>query len=195
MRHCQLLKLFAPVLALTLMSSTVGRCDLMDYVRMLNPRVLKQLDTDMVRLVNELPNLDHQNEMIVGRLFAHGGLGKADEGKDGVWRIKVKVVKGEFLWNPSIIVMKQGGVLELEFSNPDTIAHHAAFLPSNGNRVIVNLPLLQQGRARIQLDGPGLYWFGCPISNHAGRGMLGLILVGGELPDEAKLDRPPQKRP
>jgi PQQ system protein len=91
--------------------------------------------------------------------------------------------------------MKQGGTLEIEFSNPDTYTHHAAFLPSNGSRVVLNLPSLEKGRARIELDGPGLYWFGCPISNHAGRGMLGLVLVGGEVPDEAKLDRPKQKRP
>jgi PQQ system protein len=187
--------LFLATLACTLGLGTAGRCDLMDYLRLLNPRVLKQLDTDTVRLVNELPNLDHQNELIVGRLFAQGGLNKARLDKDGVWRAGVRVVKGEFLWNPAIIVMKQGGVLELEFSNPDKISHHAAFLPSNGGRVVLNLPPLENGRARIELDGPGLYWFGCPISNHAGRGMLGLVLVGGEVPDEAKLDRPKQKRP
>jgi len=195
MRCPRLWRVVLPVLGLTLTASSAAQCSVMDYLRMLNPRVLKQLDTDTVRLVNELPNIDHQNEMIVGRLFAHGGLGKADQGKDGIWRTRIKVVKGEFLWNPSVIVMKQGGVLELEFSNPDTFAHHAAFLPSNGSRVILNLPTLEKGRARIELDGPGLYWFGCPISNHAGRGMLGLVLVGGEVPDEAKLDRPQQKRP
>ena len=32
---------------------------------------------------------------------------------------------------------------------------------------------------RLRLDQPGLYWFGCPVSNHAGRGMLGLIVVAG----------------
>ena len=196
MKHCHSHSvLLLTMLACTLGLGTAGRCDLMDYLRLLNPRVLKQLDTDVVRLVNELPNLDHQNEMIVGRLFAHGGLNKAKQGDDGVWRAGIRVVKGEFLWNPALIVMKQGGVLELEFSNPDTISHHAAFLPSNGSRVVVNLPPLEKGRARIELDGPGLYWFGCPISNHAGRGMLGLVLVGGEVPDEAKLDRPKQRRP
>jgi PQQ system protein len=48
---------------------------------------------------------------------------------------------------------------------------------------------------RVTLNQPGLYWFGCPISNHAGRGMLGLIMVKGETPEEAKLDRPKQPRP
>ncbi len=191
MNRCKLL----PVVALTLVLAPAARCDLMDYLRLLRPKVLKELDTDTVRLVNELPNLDHQNELIVGRLFAHGGLNRAVQHKDGVWRAGIKAVKGEFLWNPAIIVMKQGGTLELEFTNPDTYAHHAAFLPSNGARVVLSLPPLEKGKARIELDGPGLYWFGCPISNHAGRGMLGLVLVGGEVPDEAKLDRPKQWRP
>ena len=48
---------------------------------------------------------------------------------------------------------------------------------------------------RIRLDQPGMYWFGCPVANHAGRGMLGLILVSGEVPPEARLDRPRQPRP
>jgi PQQ system protein len=47
----------------------------------------------------------------------------------------------------------------------------------------------------LKLDGPGYYFFGCPVANHAGRGMLGLIIVSGDAPATAKLDRPPQKRP
>ena len=167
---------------------------LTEYVRLLRPQSLKQLDPDMLRLVNELAHLDRQNEFIVGRLFAHGGAGKAVLGDDGVSRIKVKVVEGEYLWNPAVIVMKHGGSLEVEFSNPDTFAHHAAYLPSNGSRLLMALPPLANGSARLHLDGPGLYWFGCPVSNHAGRGMLGLVVVGGEVPDEAKLDRPKQER-
>ena len=186
------LSLLAVVLLLVVGLAATGY--LTEYLRLLRPQSLKQLDPDTLRLVNELPTLDHQNELIVGRLFPHGGLGKAELGDDGIWRARIRVVEGEFLWNPAIIVMRQGGVLELEFSNPDTFSHHAAYLPSNGNRVVVALPPLENGRARIELDGPGLYWFGCPISNHAGRGMLGLVLVGGEVPDEAKLDRPKQQR-
>jgi PQQ system protein len=193
MMRCHTLLL--PVLAFTLALGTSARCDVDDYLKLARPRVLKQLDADMVRLLNELPNLDNQNELIVGRLFAHGGLERAKQGKDGVYRTVIDVKKGQFLWDPAIIVMREGGELELEFANPDLISHHAALLPSNGSRVVVNLPSLQRGRARVQLDGPGMYWFGCPVANHAGRGMLGLILVGGEVPDEAKLDRPKQKRP
>jgi PQQ system protein len=52
------------------------------------------------------------------------------------------------------------------------------------------LPVHTGGRARLRLDQPGLYSFDYPIANHAGRGMVGLILVSGEVPSEAKLDGP-----
>jgi hypothetical protein len=37
----------------------------------------------------------------------------------------------------------------------------------------------------LRLDSPGLYSFDCPIAEHAGRGVVGLILLGGEIPPEA----------
>ena len=165
-----------------------------DYVRLLRPSVLKQLNPRVVRMVNYLPNVDDPNEAIVARLFAHGGLSHADEGSDGVFRDKIRVPKNEYIWQPAIIVMKRGGELELEFQNEDASVH-MAFLPSVGERETLVLPINSAGRARIQLDQPGLYWFGCPVSNHAGRGMLGLVIVEGEVPAEAKLDRPRQPRP
>jgi PQQ system protein len=48
---------------------------------------------------------------------------------------------------------------------------------------------------RVHLSNPGLYSFSCPVSNHAGRGMFGVILVKGDVPPEARLDRPKQPRP
>lgn len=165
-----------------------------EYGRLLRPRVLAQLNPDVVRLVNELPAVDNQNEAIVGRLFAHGGLSHATPGADGVFRDAVRIPKNELIWKPAIVVMPRGGELELTFWNEDQ-AHHAALLPSNGDRQAMELPPRTAGTARIQLDAPGLYWFGCPVGNHAGRGMLGLVIVQGEVPAEAKLDRPPQPRP
>jgi hypothetical protein len=44
------------------------------YVRLLRPSVLKQLNPRVVRLVNELPATDEVNEALIGRLFAHGAL-------------------------------------------------------------------------------------------------------------------------
>lgn len=166
-----------------------------EYVRLLRPSVLRQLNPRVVRLVNELPELDAPNEEMLGRLFAHGGLGHANLDADGVYRARIRVPAGQYIWEPAIIVMEQAGELELDFSNHDPFSYHAAFLPSNGSRELLVLPAHKRGTARLRLDGPGYYFFGCPVANHAGRGMLGLIIVSGESPATAKLDRPKQKRP
>jgi PQQ system protein len=162
---------------------------------MLRPPVLKQLNPRVVRMVNELPNVDQPNEEIVGRLFAHGGLDHAKQGSDGVFRQHINVPPGQYIWEPAIIVMPHAGELELEFANHDPVAYHAAILPSNGSREFLMLPMHKAGTARLRLDGPGYYFFGCPIANHAGRGMLGLIIVSGDVPASGKLDRPKQERP
>lgn len=165
-----------------------------EYARLARPSVLKQLNPRVVRLVNELPAVDHPNEAIIGRLFVHGGLSRAQAGSDGVYRQRVYVPKDEYIFYPSIITMEQGGELELEFSNDDVVTH-AVMMPHVGERQALFLPVHQAGRVRVRLEQPGYYWFGCPISNHAGRGMLGLVLVKGEVASEAKLDRPQQERP
>ena len=170
---------------------TVVGCD---YARLLRPKVLKQLNPRVVRMVNYLPEVDDPNEAIVARLFAHGGLSHAKEGDDGVFRDRVRVPGNEYIWQPAIVVMKRAGELELEFQNED-VSVHMAFLPNSGERETLVLPVHSGGRARIRLDQPGLYWFGCPVANHAGRGMLGLVIVEGETPAHAKLDRPRQRRP
>jgi PQQ system protein len=165
-----------------------------EYVRLLRPKVLKQLNPRVVRLVNELPEVDHPNEAIIARLFAHGGLSHAKLGGDGVFRDRIYVPENQYIWYPAIIVMERGGEIELEFSNDDVVTH-AAFMPSDGERQVLLLPVHQAGKVRMKLGQPGLYWFGCPISNHAGRGMLGLIMVKGDTSVDALLDRPKQPRP
>jgi len=165
-----------------------------EYLGLLRPSVLKQLNPRVVRLVNEFPRVDDPNEDVVARLFAHGGLGHAEEGTDGVFRATIRVPPGEYMWYPAIIRMAHGGELELDFYNEDPHSYHAAFLPHDGYRQALMLPMQTRGRARIRLDQPGLYWFGCPVANHAPRGMLGLILVAGDVPAEARLDRPRQRR-
>lgn len=165
------------------------------YARLLRPKVLKQLNPDVVRLVNELPEVDRPNKEIIARLFPHGGLAHAERRADGVYSAKISVPDGQFIWKPSIIRMPTGGDLEITFTNEDKISHHAVYLPSNGNPVTATFAPGETANARIRLDSPGLYWFGCPVGNHAGRGMLGLVMVGGEVPPEAKLDRPAQARP
>ncbi len=148
----------------------------------------------MAALVNELPEVDHPNKATIARLFAHGGLARASVGPDGVMHSEIGVPPGEMIWKPSIIVMPRGGTLQLEISSDDD-AHHMAFVPSNGERQLLDLPPKTRGQVVMQLAQPGLYWFGCPVGDHAGRGMLGLVLVKGEVPDSARLDRPRQPRP
>ena len=184
-------KLFAlvPIVA-TL--STATACD---YIKLFRPSVLKQLNPDVVRLLNELPNVDQPNEDIVGRLFAHGGLSEAKENPDGSMGDQIRIPKGQLIWQPAIIVMPHPGELQIDFLNDDDISTHAAIVPSDGDKQYLALPIHTKGRAKIRLAAPGYYWFGCPVGNHVGRGMLGLILVRGEVPQSAKLDRPAQERP
>lgn len=179
------------VLLIAMVAVAASSCE---YVRLLRPTVIEQLDPDVARLVNFLPDVDDPNEAIVARLFAHGGLSHAEAGEDGVMRDRIRVPENEFIWKPAVIVMPRGGELELEFSNEDQ-ALHMALMPSNGGRQHLSLPAHTAGRVRMSLDQPGLYWYGCPVANHAGRGMLGVIVVMGEAPAEARLDRPKQKRP
>lgn len=172
-----------------------------EYPRLLRPSVVGQLDRDVTRLVNYLPEVDDPNEAVLARLFAHGGLSHAEpvqegrpQGDERVLRDVVRVPEDEFIWKPAVIVMDAPGTLVLEFQNQDR-HEHAAYLPHTADRQNLFLPPHSAGRATVRLDHPGLYWFGCPVGNHAGRGMLGIILVEGEVPEEAKLDRPEQPRP
>lgn len=179
------------VVPLLVASIVLGGCE---YVRLLRPTVIEQLDPDVARLVNYLPDVDDPNEAIVARLFAHGGLSHAEPGEDGVMRDEVWVPKNEFIWKPAILVMRRPGELEVDFHNDDQ-NFHIALMPSNGGRQLLELPARRAGRVRMRLDQPGLYWFGCPVANHAGRGMLGLVIVEGETPPDARLARPEQPRP
>jgi PQQ system protein len=176
---------------LTASAAVLSACD---YARLLRPSVLKQLNPRVVRFVNYLPAVDDPNEAILARLPGHGGLTHATVGRDGVMRTTVRAPADQYIWYPSLIVMPRAGILELEFQNADH-AFHGAMLHGNGELEVLWLPARTAGRARIRLDEPGLYTFSCPVANHAGRGMLGLILVEGDVPPEAKLDRPPQRRP
>ncbi len=168
---------------------------LWNYLRLLRPSVLKQLNPRVVALVNALPGLDRQNKAMLGRLFIHGGLAHAKKGPDGRLRAELRIPPAEFIWKPSVIVMPHGGDLDLELVNDDPWDPHCAILPSNGDKQWIWLPMLSRGRASLNLDGPGYYWFSSAIANNEGRGLIGGILVLGDVPREARLDRPPQPRP
>jgi PQQ system protein len=148
-----------------------------------------------MRDVAELPELDRQNGATLGRLPLHGArLGYAEEGPDGRLRARVRIPLDELVWDPSILVMPHGGDLELELVNDDQNTH-CALLPSNGDQQFLWLPNDSRGTASLNLDGPGCYWFSSIIGNDEGRGLVAAIVVLGDAPPEARLDRPPQPRP
>lgn len=165
-----------------------------DYAGLFRPSVLKQLTPGMVRLLNELPGMDRQNKAILGRMFIHGGLDRATRGPDGRLRASVRIPPHEYIWKPSVVVMPCGGDLVLELVNDDP-SPHCAVLPSNGDKQWIWLPVHSRGTATLNLDGPGYYWFGSTIGNNEGRGLVGIIAVLGDVPEEARLDRPKQPRP
>ena len=47
-----------------------------------------------------------------------------------------------------------------------------------------------RGRATLNLDGPGYYWFSSPTGNDEGRGLTGAIVVLGDVPPEARWTDP-----
>jgi PQQ system protein len=138
--------------------------------------------------------LDTQNKGSLGRLFATGNVKTAEEGADGRMRAQIRIPPDELVWDPSVLVMPHGGDLELELANDDTNTH-CAHLPSNGDNKWMWLPVYSRGTTTLNLDGPGYYWFSSNIGNDEGRGLIGAIVVEGDAPSEARLDRPEQPRP
>jgi PQQ system protein len=138
--------------------------------------------------------LDRQNGATLGRLLANGNIARAEEGPDGRMRATIRIKPDELIWDPSILVLPHGGDLELELVNDD-LNTHCALLPSNGDSQFIWLVNHSRGTASLNLDGPGYYWFGSPTGNDEGRGLTGAIVVLGEVPPEARLDRPAQPRP
>ncbi|HZU16694.1 MAG TPA: MSMEG_3727 family PQQ-associated protein [Candidatus Dormibacteraeota bacterium] len=149
---------------------------------------------EQTRLVDELPELDRQNGATLGRLLGRGRIGRAEEGPGGRMRARIRIPPDELVWEPSILVLPHGGDLDLEIVNDDENTH-CALLPSNGDNQFIWLQNHSRGTATLNLDGPGYYWFSSPIGNDEGRGLVGAIVVTGEVPQEARLDRPEQPRP
>jgi PQQ system protein len=137
--------------------------------------------------------LDTQNKGSLGRLVASGNVGRAHE-EDGRMSAEVRIPPDELAWDPAILVLPHGGDLDLTLVNDDTNTH-CAHLPSNGDNKWMWLPVYSRGKVTLNLDGPGYYWFSSNIGNDEGRGLIGAIVVGGDAPEEARLDRPDQPRP
>ena len=142
----------------------------------------------------DVSSLDKQNGVTLGRILGRGNVGQAEEGSDGVMRATVRIPEDELVFEPGVLVMPHGGMLELTLINDDKNTH-CAVLPNNGDPKIIWLVNHSKGTARLNLGGPGTYYYGSTTGNDEGRGLTGAIAVGGEVPPEARLDRPPQPRP
>lgn len=138
--------------------------------------------------------LNVQNKATLGQVLGIGSIGQATERPDGRMQATIRIHPDELTWDPSILVMPHGGDIELEIVNDD-LNTHCALLPSNGDRKFIWLVNHSRGRATLNLDGPGYYWFSSPTGNDEGRGLTGAIAVLGDVPPEARLDRPDQPRP
>jgi PQQ system protein len=138
--------------------------------------------------------LDQQNGATLGRMLGRGSIGEAEEGSDGKMHAKIRIPEDELVYEPGILVLPHGGEVEIEITNDDKNTH-CAVLPCNGDYKFIWLVNHSRGRATLNLDGPGYYWFSSPTGNDEGRGLTGAIVVLGDVPPEARLDRPDQPRP
>lgn len=144
-------------------------------------------------LLNRL-GLNAQNKATLGRVLGTGNIQEASEGSDGRMHATIRINPDELSWDPAILVLPHGGDVDLELINDDRNTH-CALLPSNGDRKFIWLVNHSRGRATLNLDGPGYYWFSSPTGNDEGRGLTGAIVVLGDAPPEARLDRPDQPQP
>lgn len=150
------------------------------------------LAQDRPDLLSEL-GLNAQNQAAIGQVLGTGSIAEATERADGTMEATIRIREDAIAWEPAILVMPHGGDLELTIINDDKNTH-ACLLPSNGDRKFLWLLNHSKGRAKINLDGPGYYWYSSPGGNDEGRGLTASIVVGGEVPPEARLDRPDQPR-
>ena len=149
---------------------------------------------DVAEKSAEVPGLDKQNGATLGRILGRGRVGTAEEGSDGKMRATVRILEDELVFDPGVLVLPHAGEVEIEFFNDDKNTH-CAVLPCNGDYKFIWLVNSSRGTANLELDGPGYYWYGSRTGNDEGRGLTAAIVVQGDAPPEAKLDRPPQPQP
>ena len=142
----------------------------------------------------DVQHLDHQNAVTLGRILGRGRVGQAEDGAGGKMTATVRIPEDELVFDPGVLVLPHAGEVELTLINDDKNTH-CAVLPCNGDMQFIWLVNHSKGTAVLHLDGPGYYWYGSRTGNDEGRGLTGAIVVQGDAPPEARLDRPPQPRP
>ena len=90
--------------------------------------------------------------------------------------------------------MPHGGDLDLELINDD-LNTHCALLPNNGDRKFIWLVNHSRGTSDPQPGRPGLLLVQLAHRQRRRPGLTGAIVVLGDVPPEARLDRPEQPRP
>src|SRR5215208_4901994 len=75
------------------------------------------------------------------------------------FRATIRIPEVELVYEPGVLIMPRGGILELEILNDDRNTH-CAVLPSNGDTQFLWLVNHSRGTATLELDGPGYYWYG-----------------------------------
>lgn len=140
-----------------------------------------------------LAEINGHNKAALGTVLATGSIAKATERADGTMEATIRIGE-DACFEPAVLILPHGGTLELTLINDDKNTH-ACLLPSNGDKQFIGLVNHSKGRATLDLDGPGYYWYGSPAGNDEGKGLTAAIVVNGEVPPEAKLDRPAQPRP
>ena len=141
-----------------------------------------------------LAELGGQNRATIGAVLGTGSIAKATERADGTMEATIRIPEDAMAWEPGVLILPHGGKVELTIINDDKNTH-ACLLPSNGDKQFIGLLNHSKGSATLELDGPGCYWYVSPAGNDEGRGLTAAIVVTGEVPPEAKLDRPAQPRP
>ena len=141
-----------------------------------------------------LAELHGQNREAVGAVLGTGSIAEATERRDGTMEATIRIPEDALAFEPSILILPHAGTVELTIINDDKNTH-ACLLPSNGDKQFIHLVNQSKGRATLELDGPGYYWYGSALGNDEGKGLTAAIVVSGEVPPEAKLDRPAQPRP
>ena len=141
----------------------------------------------------DVSSLNQQNGDGAGSLLGSGKVGHAEEESDGKMTGTIRIPEDELVYEPgSYHAAWRHGRDHAHQRRQDT---HCAVLLSNGDKQFVWLVNHSKGTATLKLDGPGYYWYSSPTGNDEGRGLTGAIVVGGDVPAEARLDRPPQPRP
>ena len=127
------------------------------------------------------PGLAKQNGITLGRVLGSGNVMHAEEGADGRMHATIRINEDELVFDPGILILPHGGIVDLDIYNDDNNTHCAVF-PSNGHSQFIWLVNHSHGTAPLELDGPGQYWYGSTTGNDEGGGLTGSIVVGGRSP-------------